>query len=218
LEPIVSSKEYIVYPGKKQLLRFDVVYSDVENYHYDLIVYEEIGDTTLATAYDFPYVLPVKKYSVDSQDVTTYSSDLFKVDEFDTIYCMRRGIITCTPNQMNGIDKISSNSSLEVLHKDGTVMVYDGVGSSSVLFNIGDLVFPGLPILVSKSAQKLDVRLYEILPEEKLSRIPIRYYNNINNTYEYVELMKIVDELSARIPEAIITREMTEKELRNYLQ
>lgn len=216
LKPLVADKQYIIYPGRQNLLVLDVVESDVENYHYELAVSEEIGDRNLKADTLFPYLIPVKKIQeqIKVQTKPTFArEDIFACHTGDTLFAMRKGRICTVPGENPDIDRIGSHGSIEILHPDGTVMVYDAIDSIQLLKGLGEMVFPGDPLGILQYSGDMNIQLLEILASEKLHTRKIHYYQEGGDpvTLKYVNY-----HLKDLHPQQIIMREMTDREIRRH--
>ncbi|MCB0667012.1 MAG: carboxypeptidase-like regulatory domain-containing protein [Saprospiraceae bacterium] len=214
LEPLVTVKDFLVYPGRKQLLNLDVVYSDVENYHYDLSIKEEIGDPSWKAETLFPYLTPVLQVRKTENGKLKGTSDSFIVENSDWIVAMRKGIVTCMPHDNGDMDRIGSDRSLEILHADGTVMVYEGVDSLSPGLQTGNTVLPGDRLGRSFSGS-IELFLFQIHQGGQLARVPVTYYLSPGEILPYSALPR---EFDGNFDDSIICLEMSEAEKRKWIR
>ncbi|MCB0688972.1 MAG: hypothetical protein KDC53_20680 [Saprospiraceae bacterium] len=211
LHPLITEKEYVVYPGRKQLLILDVVDRDVQNYHYDLEISEDIGDPELIAQDSFVYLTPVKKILLNGDQTTgNKHSNRFYGNFQDSIFAMRRGIITAIPGKLDDLDRIGGQNSLEILHGDGSVAVYTGIDSASITFEPGASVFSGDFLGQIDKEGFVDVQVFKIEAREKLVLMPVRFYlgyGRIGNATESIP--GLLD-----YPEEILYRELSDRERR----
>lgn len=215
LQPLIRTREYIIYPGSQKLLEFNVVDPSLDHYHYELTIEEKIGDTTATElSLNFPYLMPIgdsKPFRIPSSVElnVTENSDAFALNEGDSVYAMRKGVVTCLPNSIKKIDRIMEKGSLEILHQDGTVMTYKNLDPASVVLKEGVIVFPGDALGTVNHVKALEVSLFAVLPSEELKNLPIQYHLNDETRVSYSQ---IPDGMRAVYPKAIIELEKTEKE------
>lgn len=208
LQPLVTSKTFTVVPGRKQLLNLEVVDQDVENYHYELSVSEVIGDPQWQTDSLYPYLPPVQRLS-QIKSSGTAAVNIFPVERGDKILAMRKGIVTAIPDGTGHLDRIGSDYSLEILHADGTIMVYEGIEFTGLEVKPGSVVIPGETL--GYGTDSVRVQLFKILAGENLQSIPVYYYSNSGKVIPYSDLRPA---LSLTPPDSLIERELTESEKR----
>lgn len=80
---------------------------------------------------DFTYLYPIgnqrnMKDFVYVESQTVYLN-MFKMKKNDTIFAMRKGIIVNTQENEGLADRLGPVGSFEILHEDGTVMIYNGI-------------------------------------------------------------------------------------------
>lgn len=221
LLPIITKKSFVLDPGRrvKPLIYFDVADATIPNYHYDLAVRESIGDTAVRAELMYPYLIPVgnsrKANIMVSRPVNAvnYYRDIFKMNAGDTVFAMRKGRITASPKMDQPADRISSYNTLEILHSDGTVMVYYNLDPESVFVRTGENILPGQPVGVINSISNLEVELYRITNKDRLIRMPIYYFTGKSR---YVLFRDIQNNYLVAYPDSIITKELSEEELRIY--
>ncbi|MBK8504957.1 MAG: carboxypeptidase-like regulatory domain-containing protein [Saprospiraceae bacterium] len=216
LEPLSGSTSYTVYPGEHRLLSFSVVDPSIDNYHYELSTEESIGDPALKAQSLFDYLIPVgggkfyHKHKMEPKlDQEAYET--FSLAEGDTVYTMRKGIITYSPNSNQSKDRIDGVGSVEILHQDGTIMVYNNLDPSQLFYKAGDIALPGSPLGLIDSQKFVGVELYELSASEMLRKIPIHYYSANGQKLLYLDL---VEGDRIEYPESVLLQELTEKERR----
>jgi hypothetical protein len=215
--PMISKKSFTVPPGETPLLALKVYDPSIPDYHYELSIKQFIGDTNRVVDASYPYLIPVgnhrKVYMAGSDDARNPFNDFFKLIPDDTVYAMRKGIVTATPGMRNESDRISVNRTLEIMHNDGTVMLYFNIDPGNSLVKTGDVVYPGQAVGIIGKENVLEVELYRIGAEGKIQKININYFTGKPANDRYSDL---VNGRMVIYPDSIITREMTEKEIARY--
>jgi hypothetical protein len=209
-------RSYTIYPGEQRLLSLSVVDPSIEHFHYELSTQESIGDPVQHSASLFAYLIPVGHGNLWQKpkkggNANPSDNDAFLLADGDTVYTMRKGIITCTPEINHSLDRIKSHGSLEVLHQDGTIMVYHHLDPSHLFYKAGDVVMPGSPLGLIYDREFLQVELYELGASEILRKIPIHYHTENGQILNYFQL---VEKDRADYPDSLLTLEFTEKERR----
>jgi hypothetical protein len=131
----------------------------------------------------------------------------------DTIYCMRKGLIAATPDMYHNSDRISNGQSLEIIHNDGTVMVYENLNPDKVFVKPGNTIYPGEALGIINHSLDLKVNLFTTLNQNCIQNIDIYYYTGEDSTSLF---SKELLNKKVTYPESIITKEMTKMELKKY--
>lgn len=218
LKPIITKKSFILKPDRtpRSLVTFDVVDSSIPEFHYNLEVSEDIGDTAVMTNNEFPYLLPVGNNRevglfIDNRRINYQYRDDFKMFSSDTVFAMRKGMVVAIPVMENEADRISMNKTVEILHADGTVMVYYNISPANIFIQPDEYVFPGQPLgLVNDN--NLGIELYQLIGNGKLKRLDIHYLTN-KGICQYYEIR---ENDIATYPDTIIFKEMTRSEKNRY--
>lgn len=178
LVPVVTRKTYTLSPGVNRLLVLTVTDRTDDNYHYELSVKELIGDPGARPDDTFLYLIPVRnnQRAVVADSVSVYPEDQFLMAAGDTVFAMRKGVVTATNRMEKTVDRISPES-IEVLHADGTVMVYQNLDTAHVFVQAGKTIYPGQALGVVGDQGKLQVMLFAFIGEGKVKRMEIRYYS-----------------------------------------
>jgi hypothetical protein len=217
LTPEVVFEKFIIYPGRKSF--FTLTVKDKERGHYCRYSMKYIlGDPSEKPIADYPYLIPISKFrtfELSSKNITsnTFIKNSFKIKKGDTIYCMRKGDVTATPNMYNQTDRVSKQKSLEIKHGDGSVMIYENINPDSVFVKAGQTVYPNEPLGIINETAQLEVNLYSFEGDGKLKRLDINYYINENIVESFNEKFQYMD---IRHPIEIIIKEMTNKEIKKY--
>jgi hypothetical protein len=218
LQPVITKASFVIQPGRtpQPLVRFDVAEPSIPEFHYNLEVSEEIGDTTLKANPEFPYLIPVGENHpvgllLDNREIIAPYRNIFKMFSGDTVYAMRKGRMVASPGIDFMADRISLNNTLEILHADGTVMVYYNISPDEIFIKPGEYVLPGQPLgLVN--ANNLEIELYEFIGKGKLKKLDIHYLTN-NGISRYSEISE--NEI-VPYPDSILQKELTRSERRRY--
>jgi len=207
-----STRSFVVYPGTDVLMNFRI-FDPSQSFDFDFRADKKIGDSGINPVLDFPYLIPVGEHKSvhlalpnlnDTRDV----EPAFRLSEGDSVYAMRKGVVTAVPATDQMIDRIASGS-IEIRHADGTIMVYDNSDPSKVLVRPGETVYPGQPLGVASSAQ-FSVSLYQ-LQNEKPEPLRILFYVDDNTIVPFSE---IPDHAIVHYPLVIVGKEMNRKELK----
>jgi hypothetical protein len=140
LRPMMTEKNYVVGRGRTRLASFEIK-DEFASVNYSYKYNFRIQGNRKEFINEFPYLFPIGKNKLISE----YFPELFfrnrvrleNVTNSDTVYCMRKGIVSAKPNVSLEIDKISStNSAIEIIHEDGSVMVYTGMDSENLFIEL----------------------------------------------------------------------------------
>jgi len=190
LTPRPSARPFKVIHGKNNLFTCTGHipgrgYSYSYSYSYWLAPSEEV------IREDFPYLIPLAEGKrVNAK--TTYSgrmSDSFTGARGDTVYCMRRGIVTAVPRHETLDFRLSSHDCLEVLHDDGTIMVYHNLAKGDNMTAPAQVVIPGQPIATMSDSSYIWVTLMKIEQTANLVTNPgIKYSTATETPVSYEDL------------------------------
>ena len=222
LQPIVTSETYTVYPGFQKLLVLRIVDPSIEKYNYNLAVKQIVGDPETRADHEFPYLVPVGNQrrivliSVDSTEKgMEYNRDIFKLNGRDTVFAMRKGMVTCAPKMDRLVDRLSDQQALEIRHADGTVMIYCHLDPVDVFVFAGETVYPGQPLGTINSNKEVSVQLCHPVTNGKVDELEIYYFLDQEEIGNYT---KLPEGLVIDYPESIIVREMNENERKSYIR
>jgi hypothetical protein len=213
LSPRPPQREIILTHGINNLFTLSVhVPGSGYGYKYSYEYWLSPSSDDIET--DFPYLIPLKEgKTVKAKTVSRGKmQNSFQASEGDTIFCMRRGIVTAVPRYDNLDFRISDHNSLEVLHEDGTIMIYHYLDNRANLCAPGKVVIPGQPVGLVSDSLYFAVTLSKISREKnRLISLPIKYAEDNNKVV-------LFDELESKIkvihPSEIIMRELKGKEAR----
>jgi len=214
LRPMVTEKTYVVGPGRTRLEAFEIRDENAPtNYSYKYgFLMHGTGEDFIK---DYPYLFPLGKNKTASEYYSESSLPnnirLENLNESDTIYCMRKGVVSAKPNVTVLIDKISSSkNAVEIVHEDGSVMVYKGIDQENIFVSIGEKVYPGQAIGLI-SWQHLSVDLYTIAEGGRITSEVIKFYSSQS---ENVKTLGEFDDEVSEYPLEIIIKEMSSFEKR----
>jgi hypothetical protein len=129
---------------------------------------------------DYTYIYPIgsqKNFNdfLYIQDETLYRN-MYQLKKGDTVFCMRKGILTNIIHNEGLADRIGPAGSVEILHEDGTVMVYTGISRNPDNIKRGNLIYPGQPIGIMDEEQNvLSTFLFFIQPDASVSSMNIKF-------------------------------------------
>lgn len=217
LFPKPPPREISISHGTNNLFTFSVHvpgkgYSYKYNYSYWLTPSDEILDDR------YPYLIPIQ---VSKRVNAKYISSGKILDSFignvgDTVYSMRRGLVVAVPIDKNLNFRLSNHDCLEILHEDGTYMIYHHLNKKGDFTAPGKIVLPGQPVgLLSDS-------LYLIVSLIKVSQIknvllpqPITYSIGANNIVSFDDLDGVAQSVH---PIKVVTRELKGRELKKIIK
>ena len=162
----------------------------------------------------FPYLIPIKegKTVVGKQMSFGSISDSFILNKGDTVYCMRRGLVTAAPATETPYFRLSEHDCVEILHDDGTYLIYRYLDWRKVPVAPGTIVLPGQPVGFASDSGYVLVSLYKIVaPSNILQAQQINYAVGNGDPVTYTD----INGTSVSIhPPEIIIREMKKGEIR----
>jgi hypothetical protein len=167
LSPLMSDYETDIYHGKTALFKLTVM--DIGAYHdYSYNLQYMIGYSNKKAGINYPYSIPVGEgkairlsHVANSRD-TTFFRNVFMLNTGDTIFCMRKGIVTNILSSGDKFDRILKSGNVEVIHSDGTVATYSVPGEHNILVVPGQQVYPLQPLMILKKSGNLTVQMCEI--------------------------------------------------------
>lgn len=165
---------------------------------------------------EFPYLIPIREGRTVCSKKTSDGriGNTFVGQKGDTVYCMRRGLVTAVPRTETIEFRLTPHNCLEVLHDDGTYLFYYNLKKSENITNVGETVLPGQPVGSLSDSSYLKVDLVKVENEKNLLiSIPIRYTTGKSVTSSYDELDGVEKSV---FPAEVITREMRGRELKKY--
>ena len=212
LAPRPSTKEMVIKHGTNQIITLVVATKDA-GYGYEYSASYELYSEEGAADLTWPYLVPLRPGTVPRAAVLRGQrwQGRFIVSPGDTIYCMRKGIVTALPDANKNDFRITSPDALEILHADGTVMTYAPLISRSFVDSPGSTVLPGEPVGVATDSAFVWVNLVEFMPGNMLTYPTVRYAigESSSATFE-----GIIDKAETVHPAGIIAKEKTKSELK----
>ncbi len=124
---------------------------------------------------------------------------------------MRKGKIVAVPNMFYDADRISNNPSLEIMHKDGTIMIYENLDPNKLFVKAGSIVYPGQQLGIIDDISILEVYLYMIDTDNQIKRLNINYYVSKNKIEIFSDSFK---KIRIENPNEIIIKEMSKREIK----
>lgn len=216
MTPRSTHKEYLLLPGKTNLLTLSVIDKE-RNHHYEYSVKYAIGLPCENVAYKYPYLIPVSnKFDLvyDLLDTTNYYMDCFKLSKGDTVFNMRKGYVVAVPEMYHSSDRISNDSSVEILHEDGTVMIYENINPDSLFIKVGKTIYPMQALGIINEQANLKICLYMNKGNGKLRKLNINYCTGENSIESFSRTL-MNKEITH--PSEVITLEMSKRNKKKYL-
>lgn len=216
LSPRISEKQILLKRGTNRLFTLKIM-DNTKTVQYKYSVEYLIGNQNNKTDLSYPYLLPVGNnknvnlFGLNENGKMMYKLNHFMMNPEDTVYCIRRGIITALPDNRVEVDRIA-NSSLEILHEDGTIAVYRGIIPNSINLNLGQTVYPGQPIGIVGGPPILILNVCSFQGNGIVQDLKV-YYSDNNGQLISSEL--ILNKCFA-YPISIIKKEMTNREIKKY--
>jgi hypothetical protein len=217
LSPRVFDKKTTLMPGINRLFTFKIVDpTESPVLSYQTSYYMAKSNSSQETFK--PYIIPIgKNKTVRFLTERNEGSSKIYVNQFvmdigDTVYNSRKGLVTAIPDDRDEADRIIASSSLEIRHDDGTIGVYDGLGSVPKVMKAGQTVFPGQPIGIIGNSKLLMFQVFKIEEECKLQSIKI-VYSGANDQLLSSENIPGTTVIHSN---AVIKKEMTKKEISKF--
>lgn len=202
-------------------------------YDYAYSVLEGWLDASIDRAYVYrmpvsvtrPSQVSVRRVPGDVKSARDYSLYSFECNRADTVYAVRRGIVT----QIKGLEKDEADLSLQnvylyVEHADGSVARYGVPDEGRFLVKPGDFVYPDTPIAqaggFAKESGCVTLSIYRFVSNkgETAERFPVML--------EYIVPRFATDRgdlelahgerYTPVVKKELVIREMTEKELKRH--
>ncbi|MBK3519322.1 hypothetical protein [Carboxylicivirga marina] len=219
LTPNIGQHKEVIYPGKHRIVTLSL--KDAEGgFDYQYSTRYFLGIENKEADQIFPYLLPVsagKKIEIYkfSQKTNRYYLNQFKLNKGDTICCMRKGYVVANTRNVNQSDRISNTPSVEVMHADGTVMIYENIDIMKPMVKTGSYIYPGQAIGFVSDALYVKVALCKFMGEGRISTVPFTYLRNdgqvisFDNSFINSEVIHPMD---------VVTKEMTKREKKKLKQ
>ena len=210
LSPATNSYKDVVAPGTKTFFSLKILDPKaLHNYSYSYKY--GIGDPGKTADENFQYMFPlangkkIKLFEIKNSSGKIFITNRFRLENGDTVFCMRKGIVTATMDNSNEVDRINQTSSVEVLHADGTIAVYSVSGNKKILVVPGQIVYPLEALSVIENPGNVSVSLYKLVDNNMLKSFHFKYEGDSDNGD--IINNSIVNHLSSNIE-----KELTKKE------
>lgn len=207
-----KSKEANITHGKNIL--FDLTVKDPERgFELDYEFSFALGTPGAEPEQDFVYLVPLKPGSVPTGGEMGNSkiNNSFVMEKGDTVFCSRKGRVAALPGVKGNTFRITDSRSLEILHDDGTLMVYGNLSVALPAIHQGMVVYPGEALAVAQERFILMQHLVSLGSSGQLQTVPILYLLDESSGAQF---SRIEGRTTVLHPESIITREMTPREIR----
>ncbi|NSW93437.1 MAG: hypothetical protein HPY62_01880 [Bacteroidales bacterium] len=215
LSPKPAPRDISVTHGTNNLFTFSVHVPE-QGYSYRYLYEYWLAPSDDSINEGYPYLIPVKPGKLVRAKSTLFGhiSDSFAGEKGDTVYAMRRGLVTAVPIDENLNFRLSEHDCLEVMHHDGTYMIYRNLSKEAGFVSPGQIVFPGQPVGLLSDSLYLTVSLKKVSKiKNSLISLPVRYVNSRGEAVLFDELDG--KERSVH-PSEVITREMTGRERKRF--
>lgn len=217
LSPSYQKYNFVVSPGRNNLFTLMVVDKN-SNHYYEYRSSYAIGDPRQKINEHYPYLIPLGSSKTVNLFLygqeRKYVNDFFAMNQGDTVFCMRKGYVTAVPGMLHEGDRISKNKSLEVMHNDGTVMIYENIDPDHCPVKLGQTVYPNESLGIIGYKYVLCVGLYRFLENGRLGKVNIDYCIDETKTMLFSDSLTNV---GIKHPTVIITKEMSRREKKRYL-
>jgi hypothetical protein len=182
LTPTISNVKRVVNSGYANLVQFSFLdKNSSHNYAYSTTYFR--GDLSQKPDTGFNYPVPlaegkeIKLLSVKNSSGRFFFNNVFKSNTGDTIFAMRKGVVTSTPESGDNFERIIRKGSIEILHQDGTVAIYQLPEFAVALVQPVQKIYPLQPIAIIKSGGNLVVQLVQLNDSGKLKQLKIHFDN-----------------------------------------
>jgi hypothetical protein len=216
LLPKIFERKIVINPGNNMLFALSVVNKDQSiQYEYSITYKIKLSDIPDLS---FPYLFPisagrtVKLQSINTGNKEVFLNNQFKMLKRDTVFAIRKGIVTSLPDNNKEVDRIMKSSSLEIYHTDGTIAIYLGLDPSLLLIQLGQTAYPGQPIGIIGNTDCLIINLLAKSGNSLLKGVEIHF---VNETGGIISALSVNGQ-KVSFPKEIIKKEMTDKEARKY--
>ncbi|MFZ0280605.1 MAG: hypothetical protein WAL29_03070 [Bacteroidales bacterium] len=213
LSPTPAPRSIKVDHGSNNLFTFSIHVPGM-GYGYRFSYTYWLKPADVAINGEFPYLIPLKEGNpvVSMKTPSGKLSDSFSGKAGDTVFCMRRGIATAVPRSETMDFRLSGHDCLEVLHDDGTYMIYHFLMKNDNLTAPGKIVLPGQPVGRISDSSYIRVELLKIINTDNLMfSQPIRYTTGKAGTLLFDQIDGIEKSVH---PKEIISLEMKSRELK----
>jgi hypothetical protein len=216
LFPMITSRDFVVQPGKNTVLTLSIV-NKTQSIQYQY-KYTYSINLTEKPDLSFPYLIPIGKGKIaelipfKGVGNVIYEVTAFKLLPGDTVYAIRKGVITALPDDNQGIQRVFSTLSLEVLQGDGTLAIYRGLDPSHSILNLRQTVYPGQPIGIIGESGILTLNIYAKKEGVTLKTVEIFFSDQDGG----ISSCSKINGTKVSYPLDVIKKEMTKGEIRKF--
>ena len=211
LSPHGLKRSFKLLPGDNQIIDLNKVKND-QPMDFKYTYKYTIGFPSKNIDKSFSYIFPFRSANALEKDGIRYMNE-FKLEINDTIYNMRKGYVVAVPYMFNNADRISRNASVEVMHSDGSVMIYENIDPENSFIEPGKMIYPSQPIGLISEELKLKIVLCNFKENGTIEQIPINYHTSLDKGYSFKDLNP---EIKINYPEELLFTEMSRREIRKY--
>jgi hypothetical protein len=216
LSPNITGKRFLIHKGINRLFTLKVVDTD-QPPQYEYSIEYVMGSPTYKADLSFPYLIPigsnriVNLLSSNEDDKIIYHLNHYKMKQNDTVFCIRKGLVTALPDNKSEVDRIKS-SSLEVLHNDGTVAIYEGIDERLINLKLGQIVYPGQPLGQIGDPAVLVLYVCSFQGDGKIQNLNIYFTDEKENLISPERILN----KKFTYPISVLKKELTKKELKKF--
>ncbi|HLY70984.1 MAG TPA: hypothetical protein VKR53_14725 [Puia sp.] len=210
LSPTINDAKKVIYSGGSNVSEFNFV--DKHSPHdYSYTLTYQIGDPSKNPDSNFIYQLPfaedekIKLVSGQKDGKKYFFTNVFEITQEDTIFAMRKGLVTSIPQSDLNFEKIMNANSIEVFHNDGTVGIYQMPLSAKILVQPAQKIYPLQPIAIIKANSIIALHVVQLNDNGRLRQLDIKFDNRAGLTETPGEV------LVKHTPE-IVAAELTKRE------
>ncbi len=203
LSPNIGTRQFVLSSGENSL--FTLTIKDEDDPHdYSYSVSYTIGVYNESTNSNFPYIIPLSNGTL-----TSLSEHNFKVAIGDTIFAARKGTVAVTSKDNGLSDRIITSRSLEILHSDGTVAVYESLYDNCFVSQ-NQTVYPGQPLGLALK-EHFTFRVFEFVKNIGLRAVDFTFTNDgkLLNSKE-------AHQLQVNHSNNTMTKELSKRELKKF--
>ena len=184
-----------------------------QSYGYEYTYKYRLASSETDDGEYYPYLIPLKVGTIPVAKKTTAGMipDSFTGSKGDTIYCMRRGLVTAVPRSETKDFRISGYDCLEVLHENGTYMIYQNLNRKDAFSAPGKVILPGQALGTLSDSCYLIVKLMQIEKNNLMLDLQIRYSTGQPDPVPFSE---IENKCKSVWPGDVMVRELKKKEIK----
>ena len=216
LSPKIFDYHTKIHFGRNRLFVLDLIdksqpFDYRYSFKYSLVVPDNVD-------LNFPYLIPigngktVKLHETKTENGVLYFLNQFVLEPQDTVFAVRKGIITALPDNKREVERIFKASSLEVLQNDGTIAIYLGLEPDKIFNKLGQDIYPGQPIGIIGNSLILTLHITVPKDANRIEDLVLFYSDQNGNPIPSSSIRNTI----VSHPQNIVKKELTSKELKKY--